>query len=153
MANIHDMFPSIYISAYDLRGKHVTLTIKRVVPEEVERQDRKTKRMGKVTAYIVYFEKARKGLLLNKTNAKTVAKLYGDESDGWVGHPITLFPTVVQAFGEQADAVRVEDRRPPVPAANGNTEHAEEPPEELQREGVPDDVEDELDLNALAGIG
>lgn len=143
--NIHDMFPSQYVSAYDLKKRHVTLTIVRVEAEQVERQDKKTKRMESVKVYVVYFLKAKKGLLLNKTNALTIAALYGDESDKWLGKAITLYPTVVNAFGKKTDAVRIEEREPLAPVSG-----TDEPPDELNREGVPD--EPEIDINAAAGL-
>lgn len=55
-------------------------------------------------------------LALNKTNAKTIAGLYGTKTSAWVGKTITLFPTTTQV-GEDpnVECIRV---RPVIPGAN-----------------------------------
>lgn len=109
------LFPSLYIGAADLRGQEKTLTIRRVVVEEL-----KTDR-GSEKKPVVYFEEVRdkadsskdKRLVLNKTNAKTIAKVYDEnEIDNWVGKRITLFPSTVSVGGEMRDCIRV---RPTIP--------------------------------------
>lgn len=116
------LFPSKYLAAHDLRGKDVTLTIRRVIVEELE-TDR-----GKKKKPVVYFEETKtkaeetgteeKRLVLNVTNAKSIAKMHGNEIEGWAGKRITFFPTQAEAFGEMKDCLRI---RPDVatPAANG----------------------------------
>lgn len=55
-------------------------------------------------------------LALNKTNAKTIAGLYGTRTSEWVGKTITLFPTTTQVGEEQnVECIRV---RPVVPGTN-----------------------------------
>ena len=51
--------------------------------------------------WVCYFDGTDKGLVLNKTNLNTIARLYGDDTDLWIGKPITLFATEVQ-FGSTA---------------------------------------------------
>jgi hypothetical protein len=121
------LFPSLYLGAHDLQGRDVALTIRRVVAEEVKTEK------GSERKAIVYFvetgKKAKPGeeekrLVLNKTNAKTVAKLYGSEMNDWTGKRITLFPSRVSAFGEEVEAIRV---RPVPPAPAPSPETKEEP--------------------------
>lgn len=61
---------------------------------------------------VVYFEETDKGLLLNKTNANTIAQLHGPETDGWPGKQITLFATDVDFGGKMTLAIRVRMRAP-----------------------------------------
>ena len=69
---------------------------------------------------ILYFEETKakaepgkeKRLVLNKTNAMTIAKMHGHETDDWKGKRITLFPTTVEAFGQTVDCIRVRDTIP-----------------------------------------
>lgn len=115
---ISKVFPSKYVAAADLNGKTVPLTIARVTMEEMITHDNK-----KVSKPVVWFEKATKGLVLNLTNAKIIATLYGDETDAWAGERISIYPTRVKAFGVMQDAIRVKEEIPaqPKPAAQAAT--------------------------------
>jgi hypothetical protein len=61
----------------------------------------------------MYFQRAKRGLIVNRTNWRAVADLYGDESDNWSGKRIALIPAMVDAYGKQTKAVRVRPTRPP----------------------------------------
>lgn len=100
------LFPTRFISADDLRGKEVTLTIVTWAVEDVLNQ----KTGEKAPATVLYFHGAKKGLLLKKRNARTIAKLYGDDVGLWLGCAITLFPKQGQFGGE----VWVKPNRPVV---------------------------------------
>ena len=52
-------------------------------------------------------------MVLNITNTKTIASLYGDLYDHWVGKSIQVYATKVKAFGAVTTALRV---RPIIPA-------------------------------------
>ena len=80
---------------------------------------------AKTKKHVVHFaemdgrpDAERKRWVLNKTNAKTIAKLYGTETDNWTGKRITLFPTTCEMKGETVDCIRVraEVPRPRRPA-------------------------------------
>ena len=83
MAKLSEMFPSNYIKASDFDDDQDTIvTISEIKPELVgQGKDAETK-------FVLYFDGYKKGLILNKTNAKTVGNLYGDDSDGWEGTAI-----------------------------------------------------------------
>jgi hypothetical protein len=91
-----------YVAAFDLAGKDVTLTIKEVKSELVEAQTGDKKRK-----VIVYFNGAKKPMLANTTNCKTIASLYGTDVEAWKGKAITLYPTTTSAFGEIVECIRV----------------------------------------------
>jgi hypothetical protein len=95
---VSDAFPSKYLKAVDLQDKNVTLVIDRVEFENIGDDDRKL---------VIYFTKAKKGLVLNKTNSKTIAATYGDDTDGWSGKSIVLFPAMVDFRGDTVEAIRV----------------------------------------------
>lgn len=107
--HIHELYPSKWVKAYDLKNKQVTVTIKALAVEEVGAQGEKKP--------VLWFEGASKGLILNKTCALAIARLHGPDTDAWAGKPVTLYPTQVNAFGQTHDVVRVADRLP----ANGHT--------------------------------
>lgn len=54
-------------------------------------------------------------MVLNITNTKTIASLYGDLYNNWVGKSIQVYATKVKAFGQVTTALRV---RPVIPANN-----------------------------------
>ena len=61
----------------------------------------------------MYFEEDIKPLILNKTNAEMIAKVWGTPFiEDWKGLQIILKVKKVSAFGEMVDAVRVANTRP-----------------------------------------
>jgi len=105
--NIYDVFPSKYLSAGDLKGKSFDLAIAKVEQEEMRSHSGMEKKL------VVYFEKATKGLVLNKTNAFAIADIVGTpETDAWKGTVVQVYPTKVKAFGETVDCVRVRGTNP-----------------------------------------
>lgn len=85
-----------YIAAADLDGKDVSVTVADVKVEEVQGQPG-TKPKKKC---VVYFTKGVKGLVLNKTNVRALAKRLGQDTEQWKGQSITLHPTTCSAFGD-----------------------------------------------------
>jgi hypothetical protein len=144
------LFPKEYLCAADLRGKDVTLTISRLVQENL-RTDK-----GDEPRWILCFaemeerhrrdkKSINKRLVINKTNAKVVAKLHGNETDEWVGKKIAMFATTCQAFGETVDCIRI---RPTAP--KGARRRAPEPePEQLAPDGIGSD-DDSADVTSLS---
>ena len=63
MVNINDEFPSKYLKSGDLQGAAVKVKISNVLSEEIG-GDRKL---------IMHFAGKTKGMVLNKTNARTIA--------------------------------------------------------------------------------
>ena len=96
------MFPSDYIKAVEFKGKEVTLTITKVVRDEVMT----TK--GKMDKYILHFKETEKMFILNKTNSKAIAKFLNEpKAVNWPGHTVTLKPMECEAFGEIVECIRV----------------------------------------------
>lgn len=55
--------------------------------------------------------------LLNKTNSKTIARMYGKNPKGWVGHLIRLYCTTTERQGETVDCIRIRPEPPHDPKA------------------------------------
>ena len=91
-------FPSKYIRATDLDGRTVIVTISHVSIEDIGDGDLKP---------VVYFEGKEKGLVLNVTNGKFIAELFGDEMDDWAGNKIVLYEAMVQFRDKMVPATRV----------------------------------------------
>lgn len=129
---VSQLFPSKFVKAADLGGRPVTLTIAKLVVEELGHGAEKERKP------VLYFAKATKGLVLNRTNGMTIAGLYGDESDEWTGKRITIYPTKVRAFGAMQDCIRVREEIPAEPRPQPTPSEIEEAPE-------IDDAEDYTD--------
>jgi len=98
---IGNAFPSQYLKAADLNNRQIAVTIDRIEMEEV----------GDGRKPVVYFQNKEKGLVLNKTNAETIAAIYGQETDDWGGGEIILYPTETDFQGKRVPAIRI--RIPP----------------------------------------
>jgi len=101
--NVNEMFPSRYISGADLNGKTWTLSIRDVVGEPM--YDARAKK--RVQKWVIYFERAHKGVILNRTMAEQIAAALGeDEAGAWAGQKISLYAETVTAFGGEHVVVR-----------------------------------------------
>lgn len=120
MTDVRLLFPHEYLSAADLRGKDVHLTIARVEMGELK-TDRGTEKKPIVTFREIDAKRARGETcpwkwVLNKTCAKAIGKALGTyEIEEWPGKRITLYPTTCQAFGQIVDCVRVREKAAPPP--------------------------------------
>lgn len=101
-----------YIGAYSLPpdGSDIILTIKDTRKEKVVGGDGK-----KQDCFVVYFAENVKPMILNRTNAKTIQKVYNTPYiEQWQGKQIQLYATKVNAFGSETDALRIRDFKPNV---------------------------------------
>lgn len=81
------LFASRYLKAVEFQGRDVTLTITGVKLEELEDTAGQRKKKG-----IVSFRETEKQLVLNRTNAMCIARMFGSETDDWAGKRVTLYP-------------------------------------------------------------
>lgn len=103
---IDQLYPSRFLRAADLDGKPMRVTI-----ESLKRED-----IGGEQKVIMSFRDGTKALIVNKTNARAIAKALGDETGGWIGKSITLVSTVVDFKGDSVDAIRVRAATSKAPA-------------------------------------
>lgn len=102
---IGSAFPSKYFKASDFEAD--TVKVMSHVTIETIGQGNDAKECP-----ILHFEGEEKTLVLNKTNAGTITKLYGDDTDNWQGKPITLYSAEVQFGNEMVMSVRVRLTKP-----------------------------------------
>tara|TARA_Y100000310_G_scaffold53134_1_gene48725 strand:- start:3330 stop:3833 length:504 start_codon:yes stop_codon:yes gene_type:complete len=94
-------FPSKYLKAADLQGREVLLTINGIRIEDVDgKGDNKP---------VLYFNERLDGpgLVLNITNANTIAASLGDETDNWSGQQLVLYPATTDFAGKIVPCIRV----------------------------------------------
>lgn len=103
MPSIDEVFTSNTLKADDIRGREPTVTIAAVEPREFKGRD------GKIqNKLIITFQRAKKPLVCNKTNAKRIAAQHGKDYAKWIGKQITLYvDPFVEFGGEITEGVRV----------------------------------------------
>lgn len=122
------VYPSRYLKESDLRGRDVTVTIRKVEMVKI----------GDDTKPVAHFEGKDKGLVLNKTMFNAIAKATGElDSDNWEGQRITLYPTETEFKGETVACIRVRLRT----SENGTKGRAPQPP--------PPDIDPEEDEDEI----
>jgi hypothetical protein len=114
--NIDDCYPSKYLKASDIgEGKEATVVIARVEIAQMKGDDGQAE-----TKPVVFFRDKTKGMTLNMTNKNTIKRLYGAETDNWIGKSIRIGTSWVDSFGDQILALRIRPVIPaPVQAARG----------------------------------
>jgi len=124
--NLNEMFPSNYLSKNDFPAPRV-LVMTNVTKEEVWRKN------GRQTTIVLHL-KGSKPMILNKTNAMTIARSYGPDSIAWVGKSIEIYHDPNVMLGrERVGGIRIRiltgsrilpDAGPRVNEANGATPKA-----------------------------
>ena len=131
MTDYRSMYDRDYIGHWDLGGRDVAVTISKVNAGELTAVGgRKSKKP------IVHFRNGPKPLICNKTNAKTIAAMYGNMVEEWVGKRITLFVSMTRNpdGGGETECIRI---RPKMPSAGQDDafEEGAQPP--LSRRTAP----------------
>ena len=99
MPNVTDMFPTRFVNAVMLEDGPLHLTINDVTQEQVNSDgDQK---------WVLNFNEIDQMLSLNKTNAGTLAGLFGADSDSWIGKRISLVRQEVEYKGARTWGVRI----------------------------------------------
>jgi hypothetical protein len=96
---ISEAYPSRFYKYAELGGKPVTKVISHAEEHEVGQ--------ARELRPVLYFEGEKKGMVLNRRNASYLAGRYGDDSKGWAGKPIELYPTVVEFGNKPVETIRL----------------------------------------------
>ena len=97
-----DLFPSRYFKAADLGGKPLDLAIKSATIEAL-----KNMQGANEDKLVLGFVGQKKLLVVNRTNFDAIADLHGEDTDGWTGQRITLYPDTARVGGKSVACVRV----------------------------------------------
>lgn len=107
--NINDFYQTEgkWLKASDLKKDGKPVKAKLIIDraEVVEFKDN-TKKLG------VFFVGKEKGLVLNKTNAALIAEQHGQDTGGWKGKEVRIYPTTTDFGGERVECIRVEQHVP-----------------------------------------
>ena len=92
-----------YIGAYWLpEGEDVTVTIDFVIREMITSTGGK-----KEECTVAHLKNGVKPFIMNATNSKTIAKLYGNFIEDWAGKKITLFASTTRLAGDTVECLRI----------------------------------------------
>jgi hypothetical protein len=95
-----------YVGAYCIQQDTV-VTVEKVTRELVKGEG------GKSEECTIIHLKDNKPFICNRTNAKTITKLYGSPYiEDWVGKTFTLFPTTTKVAGETVECLRIRPTKP-----------------------------------------
>jgi len=111
MTHWKKFFSYKFISAEELDGKEVILTIAEITTDEVYSQSARAKEKKAA----LKFRETDKMVILNATNARKITEIMGTpQVENWIGKRICLYPLAIQAFGQNVDAIRIKN----VPASS-----------------------------------
>lgn len=102
MPNVNDLFPSRFITGQDFKGRAVTVTIAQVCKEKGYRPGQ-----GEKDIYVLYCERATRGIPLNRTLAIQIAEILKEpETTKWAGGQVVLYPQPMTVAGKDTIAIR-----------------------------------------------
>lgn len=96
------MFPSEFLTHVDLKGRAVPVTIASLNIDDLRTRQGKTR---KVVAKLAGKEKK---FVMNKTNCKRIAEVYGNQAKAWVGKVIVIKPDKDRFGNDVVDCIRVD---------------------------------------------
>jgi hypothetical protein len=105
-----------YLGAYSLEGSpnNLLLTIKTIKQEKVTSENGKSE-----MCIVACFEETQVGkvivkpMILNKTNCKTIEKVYGSgEIENWIGKKIIVYATETRLGRDMVPCLRVKNEKP-----------------------------------------
>jgi hypothetical protein len=108
-----DFDKSKYLRAEDVK-QDKKFRIKAVTEESFEREG------GKERKLVLWFTNDERGLVLNKSNNRTLRGAFDDDTANWVGKVIAVFPTMTDFRGRMVNALRVRIPPPKEATAAGN---------------------------------
>src|SRR5262245_37562000 len=142
-----DFDKSKYLRAEDLKTEK-KFRIKSLTVEEVD-NDRKEEKL------VVWFTNDKRGLVLNKTNNRTLRGAFGDDTTAWKDKIIAVFPAMVDYRGKMTPGLRVRIPPPkqdttatadpkPTPSGNGQAAAAAPPQPQPPAPSTPAEQLDEF---------
>ena len=121
---------SKYLRAEDLKAEK-KFRIKAVTVEVVGNDRKEEEKL------VVWFTNDKRGLVLNKTNNRTLRGAFGNDTSAWPNRIIVVFPTMVDMRGKMTPALRVRIPAPKQTGTAGNGQAAAAPPQPQPAAPVP----------------
>jgi len=114
MTDYRTLFDAKFLGSWDLPpARDVVVTITSVAPEIVRNESNKEAKKP-----VLMFQGKKLGLLLNKTNAKTIAAMYSTDTRKWIGKRIAIYATTTMFGRQTVDCIRVRPTPPDAKTAS-----------------------------------
>ena len=97
-----EMYPGRFLKADMLKGQKVIVTIVEIMGEDLIGENNKTK-----SEWVVKIKERPLQLVLNKTNAFCLYRMFGSDPHSWLDKRITIYPTTTKFGRETLDCIRV----------------------------------------------
>jgi hypothetical protein len=127
-----DIYGSRFLNAVDLKAPF-TGTVERVDEELFTRPNEPSRRRA-----VIWFRGAKKGVVVNATNARMMAEAYGKPFAGWVGQRVELRTEPVVFGGKQTLGLRL------YPHGNGGPSWAVPKTPDAPRPSIMDELDDPI---------
>ena len=131
ITDFDELYGGKYLTAADIKNPR-TAKIERVEHTEFSRAGEPVRKKA-----VVHFMGAKKPMVLNKTNAFTIASAFSKDFNAWIGKQVRIQAEMVNFAGKSTQGLRV------YPIAPG-TEPAPEPAPVKAPAPVSDDLNDEI---------
>ncbi len=105
--NIYSTDLFTYMAGDMIGQSNIVLTIADVTMENMN-----SGKGGAQTKPCLRFKERSKLMVLNKTNAKTLAAVLGPETENWKGARVTIAAPIMDAFGKSQRSLRITDVQP-----------------------------------------
>ena len=99
--NVDQVYQKKWVACSDLNGTEMRLEISQVTLEDLGTGDQVEHKVA------IWFRGAKKGCLLNVTNKNAIRKVYGGETDDWIGKQVVLYPAVTDFKGDTVECIRI----------------------------------------------
>lgn len=105
----YEVYYKTFLGGWSFQGGDKTLTIKSIGKQEM--YDMETG--GQKTGITLMFEEEELPMVMNITNASTIAEVLGTNIvEDWIGRKIIVGTSRIKAFGKMHDAIRVRNQKP-----------------------------------------
>ena len=101
--NINEVYTSNWLRAADLQGRKAKVRIEDWDVTEFKQNDGTTKKQ-----IVLKFFGKEKRLGLNRINSSMIAGMYGEDTEGWIGKEVTIYPTKDRGPNGLVDCIRIE---------------------------------------------
>ena len=97
-----EMYPGRFLKADMLKGQKVTVTIVKILGEDLVGENNKSK-----SEWVVKIKERPLELVLNKTNGFCLYRMFGSDPHSWIDKRITIYATTTKFGRETLDCIRI----------------------------------------------
>ena len=97
----NELCPGKHLEAADLDGE-TEVTMADLTEGEVGEE--------KEVRWRLHFKEFSRPMVINRTNLKRLIKMFGGETNDWMGKKVTIYPTTCEFKGKETPCLRVKEK-------------------------------------------